>query len=50
MKRREFIAAMGGVPPAGGDRHYAAVYRDAAAFCTSGTFNATNSLRVVWGP
>ncbi len=32
-----------------GMRVYQAVYRNAAAFCTSDTFNATNGLQVKWG-
>jgi hypothetical protein len=29
---------------------YQALYRDNAIFCTTGTFNLTNGLRVTWNP
>jgi len=32
----------------GGIRYYQIWYRDAAAFCTSNTFNLTNGLEVIW--
>ncbi len=32
------------------DRFYQLWYRDAAAFCTSSTFNTTNALKVHWQP
>jgi trimeric autotransporter adhesin len=35
---------------AGGTRLYQVYYRDAAAFCTTSTFNLTNVLRVLWTP
>jgi hypothetical protein len=35
---------------AGDSRTYQVWYRDAAAFCTSDTFNLTNGRRVVWSP
>jgi len=30
--------------------HYQAFYRSVAAFCTAGTFNASNSITVTWLP
>ncbi len=39
----------GGLPVHGGTRFYQVWCRDAAAFCTSSTFNLTNGLQVVWG-
>jgi hypothetical protein len=33
-----------------GERHYQVWYRNAAAFCTSATFNLTNALRGLWVP
>ncbi len=33
-----------------GTRYYQLRYRNAAAFCTSDTFNLSNGLEVVWGP
>jgi hypothetical protein len=38
------------IPVAGATRYYQAWYRDPAAFCTSATFNLTNSLKVTWAP
>jgi len=35
-------------PGSGELRVYQAYYRNAAAFCTSATFNATNALVVLW--
>lgn len=36
--------------PANAVRHYQIWYRDAAAFCSSATFNLTQALRVHWQP
>jgi hypothetical protein len=44
------ISVRGLVPPAGGLRYYQAWYRNAAAFCTSATFNLTNAVTVTWTP
>jgi hypothetical protein len=33
-----------------GLRHYQVWYRNSASFCTSSTFNLTNSVSVSWGP
>jgi hypothetical protein len=33
-----------------GTRNYQAWFRNAAAFCTSSTFNLTNGVQIVWGP
>jgi hypothetical protein len=38
-----------GAVGAPGTRTYQAWYRNAAAFCTSSTFNLTNGLEVIWG-
>jgi len=38
-----------GVNVAGNVRNYQAWYRNAAAFCTTSTFNLTNALNVTWG-
>jgi hypothetical protein len=40
------ISTAGGVTP--GTFHYQGFYRDAPAFCTSATFNATNGFTIVW--
>ena len=42
------VSQRGGIPPAGGTRHYQVWYRNAAAFCTVGTFNLSNGLRIEW--
>lgn len=42
------VSVRGLVPPAGGTRVYQAWYRNAAAFCTSSTFNVTNGVSVNW--
>lgn len=44
------LSVMGAVPPMGGFRFYSAWYRDAAAFCTTATFNVTNGVGVLWTP
>jgi hypothetical protein len=40
----------GSIPGAGGVRTYQAWYRNAAAYCTSATFNLSNGLEVSWTP
>jgi photosystem II stability/assembly factor-like uncharacterized protein len=42
--------SIGGANTAGDVRAYQLWYRDAAAFCTSATFNLTNAIRVAWTP
>lgn len=44
------ISVRGAIPAAGGQRHYVVRYRNAANFCTSSTFSATNGLSVFWRP
>jgi hypothetical protein len=44
------IAAQGQVPAGGATRYYQHWYRDPAPFCTAGTFNLTNAVRIDWGP
>ena len=43
------VSAAGAVP-ANSMRHYQAWYRNAAAFCTSATFNLSQGLTVSWSP
>jgi hypothetical protein len=44
-------AALGDVLAPGDVRGYQLLYRDpSATFCPPGTFNASNAVRVVWGP
>ncbi len=42
------VSVRGALPPTGGTRTYQVWYRNAAAFCTSATFNLTNGVIVVW--
>jgi len=42
------VTVKGQVPAAGGTRHYQVWYRNAAAFCTSSTFNLSNGLELIW--
>ncbi len=44
------VSVRGLVPGAGGTRWYQVWYRNAAAFCTSSTFNLSNGLQVDWCP
>ncbi len=44
------VSVRGAVPLAGAVRYYQAWFRNAAAFCTSSTFNLSNGLRVTWLP
>jgi hypothetical protein len=44
------ISQIGAIPPQGGIRYYQAWYRNAAAFCTSSTFNLSNGLEIAWKP
>ena len=46
----EISISVRGAVPAGATRHYQAWYRNAAAFCTPGTFNLTNGVAVTWVP
>jgi hypothetical protein len=39
-----------GLVTAGNVRNYQVWYRNAAAFCTSSTFNLTNGVSVLWMP
>ena len=40
---------VGGATAPGDVRHYQCWYRDAAAFCTTATFNTTNGVTLTWG-
>jgi hypothetical protein len=43
------LSALGATLPGSGlTAVYQAFYRDPASFCTAGTYNATNAIRVVW--
>jgi len=44
------ISVKGAVPMSGGSRTYQAWYRNAAAFCTTSTFNLTNGVSIAWNP
>ena len=44
------VSVQGGVPAAGGTRHYQAWYRNAQTFCTAATFNLTNGVSIAWQP
>lgn len=44
------LSVRGGVPLDGGLRTYQATYRNAAAFCTSATFNVSSGLSIQWAP
>lgn len=46
----QLVSVRGGVNPAGGTYFYQAWYRNAAAFCTSETYNLTNGVAVTWLP
>jgi hypothetical protein len=41
------VSVRGGVA-APGTRTYQGWYRNAAAFCTTATFNLTNGLEIIW--
>lgn len=43
------LSVLGAVTP-GSSMGYAVVYRNAAAFCTSATFNVSDTQPAVWGP
>ncbi len=43
------VSYLGGAT-AGSTLHYQVWYRNAAAFCTSATFNLSNGVTVTWGP
>jgi len=42
------VSVRGLVPAPGGQRYYQIWYRNAAAFCTSSTFNLSNGRSIVW--
>jgi len=44
------IHVRGNIPAGGGTRYYQAWYRNAAAYCTSVTFNLTNAYELSWRP
>jgi hypothetical protein len=44
------VAVAGGITVPGTIKGYYLAYRDPVSFCTANTFNASNSLRVVWAP
>jgi hypothetical protein len=44
------ISVRGLIPAGGGTRTYQVWYRNAAAFCTSSTFNLTNGVEISWVP
>lgn len=44
------VSTRGAIPPTGATRTYQAVYRNSAAYCTAATFNATNTVEIVWNP
>ncbi len=44
------IAVRGLVPPEGGTRYYYVYYRDVLPWCTSATFDLTDTQRIVWVP
>lgn len=43
------VSVRGMITAPGSVRHYQCWYRNAAAYCTSDTFNLTNGLTVTWG-
>ncbi len=44
------VSVRGLVPAPGGQRYYQIWYRNAAAFCTSSTFNLSNGWSIAWAP
>jgi hypothetical protein len=44
------ISIKGAVPAGGATRTYQCWYRNAAAFCTTATFNLTNGVSIAWAP
>ena len=44
------VSVRGAIPSSGSVRYYQVWYRNAAAFCTSSTFNLTNGIGVTWTP
>jgi hypothetical protein len=44
------LSVKGLVPPEGGTRYYQVIYRNAADYCTSATFNLTDAQKVTWLP
>ena len=44
------VSVKGQVPPAGATRYYQVAYRDPHNYCTPGTLNYTNGVRIDWTP
>jgi hypothetical protein len=44
------LSVLGQIPAQGGIRHYQYWYRDAYDFCTSATYNLSNTTRIIWTP
>jgi hypothetical protein len=44
------ISLAGGIPSAGGLRHYQLAYRDVEGFCGGQHANVTNGVSIAWGP
>ncbi|MEY2808479.1 MAG: hypothetical protein ACK57N_00710 [Planctomycetia bacterium] len=44
------LSVVGALPATGGARRYQAYFRNAAAFCTSASFNLSNGLSLEWVP
>jgi hypothetical protein len=44
------LSVLGHLPAAGAARFYQVVYRNTLPFCTPGTINTTNAIRVDWSP
>ena len=42
------VSVRGLVPAAGATRSYQVWYRNAAAFCTTSTFNLSNGVSIIW--
>lgn len=42
------LSTLGAIPSTGGVRFYQVWFRNAAAYCTSSTFNLTHGLEIVW--
>ena len=44
------LSIAGGVPAAGGTKHYQVSYRDTGAYCTGAQFNLTSGYTITWTP
>lgn len=44
------VSSLGSVPAGGRTLYYDVLYRNSAAYCTSGNENMTNAIRVTWFP